>query len=68
MEAYEMVGIIITIGIFIIALVSSLVAILSFTGARTNHRLSKLEAGQVRFEAELKEIKFKLDQLLARKS
>ena len=51
---------------FLSAIISILIALFSFLGVRTQSRLSKLEAGQARFDSELKEIKNKLDQLLAK--
>ena len=62
------IGAIFSLGIFIVAMVSLLIAVNSYSSFSTNKRLENLEKGQAHFETELKDIKLKLDQLLSRKS
>ena len=50
MSGYELAGIIITIGIFIIALVSAAIAVFSVLGNATQRRLTRLEDGQAKLE------------------
>ena len=57
MSVYELMGITITIGIFIVALVSGGIAMFSVLGNATQRRLTRLEAGQAKLEAVLTDIK-----------
>ena len=68
MEFFNQVSFLITGWILLVVIVSVLIALFSFLGTRTQRRLSKLEAGQIKLknefnakfnnlEKELKEIK-----------
>ena len=70
----EIYSLLVSIGIFFLALFTLLIGVLSVLWNIISRRLSKLEKGQDRFEIELKEIRknqvsfeMKLDKLLARK-
>ena len=51
------IGAMFSLGIFIVAMVSLLIAVNSYSTFSTNKRLENLEKGQAHFETELKEIK-----------
>ena len=64
------IGAIFSMGTFMVAMMSLLIAVYSFSSFNTNRRLNNLEKGQANLETELKEFKIevreKFDKILER--